>query len=128
MKYRDPKTGATWSGRGRMARWLAEKVSAGETVLAPAAAAVALRAIRGGRIAAAVPQPETPCGVERLSPRELDVMDLIARGRANGEIAEELFLSEKTVKNHINRMYAKLGVRTRSQAIAVWLGIHETDA
>ena len=57
-----------------------------------------------------------------LSARESEVMDLIAGGHSNGEIARELFLSEKTVKNHVNRIYAKLGVRTRGAAITLWQG------
>jgi DNA-binding CsgD family transcriptional regulator len=55
-----------------------------------------------------------------LSARESEVMDLIASGRSNGEIARELFLSEKTVKNHVNRIYAKLAVRSRPAAIDLW--------
>ncbi|WP_235017933.1 helix-turn-helix domain-containing protein [Thermomonospora echinospora] len=50
-------------------------------------------------------------------------MDLIATGRSNGEIARQLFLSEKTVKNHVNRIYAKLGVGSRATAIALWRGV-----
>ncbi len=57
-----------------------------------------------------------------LSEREGEVMNLIAGGRSNGDIAGELFLSEKTVKNHVNRIYAKLGVESRGAAIARWLG------
>ena len=57
-----------------------------------------------------------------LSARESEVMDLIAGGRSNGEIARELFLSEKTVKNHVNRIYSKLGVSSRATAIALWRG------
>jgi DNA-binding NarL/FixJ family response regulator len=57
-----------------------------------------------------------------LSGREVEVMDLISQGRSNGEIAAELFVSEKTVKNHVNRIYAKLGVPSRGAAIARWLG------
>jgi len=57
-----------------------------------------------------------------LSAREADVINLVAQGRSNGEIASRLFLSEKTVKNHINRIYAKLGVVSRGAAIATWLG------
>lgn len=57
-----------------------------------------------------------------LSERQREVMDAIARGLTNGEIAVELFLSEKTVKNHINRIFAELHVRTRGEAIALWLG------
>jgi DNA-binding CsgD family transcriptional regulator len=55
-----------------------------------------------------------------LSARETEVMDLIASGRSNGEIARELFLSEKTVKNHVNRIYAKLEVSSRTAAIKLW--------
>jgi DNA-binding NarL/FixJ family response regulator len=58
-----------------------------------------------------------------LSVREAEVMDLIASGRSNGEIARELFLSEKTVKNHVNRIYSKLGVSSRATAIALWRGL-----
>lgn len=57
-----------------------------------------------------------------LSPREVEVMTLISRGRTNAQIARELFLSEKTVKNHINRIFAKLGVEDRAQAVSWWLG------
>jgi DNA-binding NarL/FixJ family response regulator len=56
-----------------------------------------------------------------LSKRESEVMDLIARGESNGQIAQRLFLSEKTVKNHVNRIYAKLGVDSRVTAIGLWL-------
>lgn len=57
-----------------------------------------------------------------LSARQCEVMDLIAAGRANREIAKELFLTEKTVKNHINQIFAKLSAENRGQAIATWLG------
>ena len=56
-----------------------------------------------------------------LSARELEVMSLIAGGHTNGEIAAHLFLAEKTVKNHVRRIYSKLGVHTRPAAIAHWL-------
>ncbi|GAA4725293.1 response regulator transcription factor [Isoptericola chiayiensis] len=55
-----------------------------------------------------------------LSPREHEVMEAIARGRVNAEIARELVLSEKTVKNHVNSIFAKLAVASRGQAIARW--------
>lgn len=57
-----------------------------------------------------------------LSAREAEVMDRMSAGLTNGEIAGELFLSEKTVKNHVNRIYAKIGVESRAAAIALWLG------
>jgi hypothetical protein len=48
-------------------------------------------------------------------------MSLIAGGHTNGEIAAHLFLAEKTVKNHVRRIYSKLGVDSRPTAIAHWL-------
>ncbi|QYC44379.1 Transcriptional regulatory protein DegU [Nonomuraea coxensis DSM 45129] len=59
-----------------------------------------------------------------LSKREIEVMDLIADGESNGQIAQRLFLSEKTVKNHVNRIYAKLGVDSRVTAIGLWRSRH----
>jgi DNA-binding CsgD family transcriptional regulator len=55
-----------------------------------------------------------------LSARETEVMALIADGHTNGQIAARLFLAEKTVKNHVRRIYSKLGVPNRSAAIAHW--------
>ncbi|MFD7023876.1 response regulator [Promicromonospora sukumoe] len=63
----------------------------------------------------------TPAVRGLLSPRQAEVMDLVAHGLSNREVAEHLFLSEKTVKNHVNSLFAKLGVTTRSQAIVRWL-------
>ena len=56
-----------------------------------------------------------------LSSREAQIMTLIAEGHSNGEIATALTVAEKTVKNHVNRIYAKLGVGSRTAAIAYWL-------
>lgn len=56
-----------------------------------------------------------------LSERQAEVMDLIAGGKSNKEISKTLFLAEKTVKNHINQIFATLGVTTRAQAIVLWL-------
>jgi len=55
-----------------------------------------------------------------LSAREAQIMTLIAAGHSNGQIAERLVLAEKTVKNHVNRIYAKLGVGSRPAAISRW--------
>jgi DNA-binding NarL/FixJ family response regulator len=59
----------------------------------------------------------------QLSGREAEIMDLIASGMNNQQIAAVCFISEKTVKNHINRIFAKLHSTTRSQATAKWLGV-----
>jgi DNA-binding NarL/FixJ family response regulator len=56
-----------------------------------------------------------------LSEREADVMELVAQGAANSDVAKTLFISEKTVKNHINHIFAKLGVTSRGHAVALWL-------
>jgi DNA-binding NarL/FixJ family response regulator len=59
-------------------------------------------------------------GGKSLSARESEIMSLIADGHTNGEIASSLFLAEKTVKNHVRSIYSKLGVGSRSAAIAHW--------
>ena len=60
------------------------------------------------------PNPEA---FEDLTPRELDVLRLVAKGRSNAEIADELFISGVTVKSHIGRIFDKLGLRDRAAAI-----------
>jgi DNA-binding NarL/FixJ family response regulator len=78
----------------------------GESVLSPSVAATLL-----GRVRA--PQREAP-----LSPRELEVLQMIARGATNREAAKQLFISEATVKTHLIHVYAKLGVNDRAAAVA----------
>ncbi|MFF3936364.1 response regulator [Streptomyces phaeofaciens] len=63
----------------------------------------------------------------RLSAREAEIMDLIASGMTNQQIAAACFISEKTVKNHINRIFAKLHSTSRSEAAAKWLGTAVTS-
>ena len=62
-------------------------------------------------------------GGKSLSARESEIMSLIADGHTNGEIASSLFLAEKTVKNHVRSIYSKLGVGSRSAAIASWVDV-----
>ncbi len=58
--------------------------------------------------------------VDELSEREVEVMGLIASGMTNQQIAATCFISQKTVKNHINRIFAKLNAGSRGEAIALW--------
>lgn len=60
-----------------------------------------------------------PAGYERLTEREAEVFGLVARGRTNVEIATELFVSIQTVKTHVARVLAKLGLRDRVQAVVL---------
>ncbi|GAA4902958.1 response regulator [Streptomyces coeruleoprunus] len=64
--------------------------------------------------------PQVDVGHSLLSQREVEVMDLIASGMTNQQIAATCFISHKTVKNHINRIFAKLHAESRGQAIAIW--------
>jgi pimeloyl-ACP methyl ester carboxylesterase/DNA-binding CsgD family transcriptional regulator len=59
--------------------------------------------------------------LESLSPRERDILERIAKGCTNAEIGRQLFISEKTVRNHVTRVFEKLGVSSRAQAIVVAL-------
>jgi DNA-binding NarL/FixJ family response regulator len=84
----------------------------GETVLAPTVAARLVSRLRG-------PAPEP------LTGRELEVLAAVARGLSNVEIGRELFIAEATVKTHLLRTFAKLGVddRTRAVTVAMELGL-----
>jgi DNA-binding NarL/FixJ family response regulator len=106
-------------------------VASGGVHLSPAAGAILTEAaaraalggpgncVGGGWAGAAHPDPAPdPWG---LSVREREVMDLIARGMTNGQIAKHCFLSEKTVKNHVNRIFAKLTATSRAEAVSRWL-------
>lgn len=90
-------------------------------------AAAGMAAFSGPALTAVMTPAEPDSVAERgeqfgLSPRQVEVMELIAAGRGNREIARELFLTEKTVKNHINQIFTKLQADSRGQAIALWLG------
>ncbi len=57
----------------------------------------------------------------RLSIREIEVLQLVAAGRSNAEIADELFISLRTVTTHLTHIFAKLGVESRAEAVALAL-------
>jgi DNA-binding NarL/FixJ family response regulator len=84
-------------------------VSAGHTLLAPAITQRLIEDFCRG------PAPNGASKGVRLSERELDVVRLVARGQSNAEIAASLYLSEATVKSHIARILARLGLRDRVQ-------------
>ena len=92
-------------------------VAEGSFLLSPAAA----QALRETWAVPTAPAAPTRPDVG-LSERQREVMELIAAGRTNSEIAAACYLSEKTVKNHVNHIFARLGVRTRAEAVSVWLG------
>lgn len=88
--------------------------SRGESPLQPRIARKVLRRLRAR--AEAVSPPMEAAAVEPLTERELDILRLLATGANNREIAEQLSLSEGTVKNYISTMLAKTGLRDRTQA------------
>jgi DNA-binding NarL/FixJ family response regulator len=88
----------------------------GQPRLSPAAIRVLvhrLRTIRG---------PREPARSPQLSKREIEIVNHLVRGGTNAEIARSLGISEKTVKNHVNHIYAKLHTRNRAETVALWLG------
>ncbi|MEU2421066.1 response regulator transcription factor [Streptomyces sp. NPDC007851] len=87
-------------------------VASGQSMLDPATTARLMRSLRSDP----PDTPTLPAGLASLSPRERDILTLIGDGLTNREIGKKLYLSEKTVKNHISRLLAKLGVQRRVQA------------
>jgi two-component system, NarL family, response regulator LiaR len=92
--------------------------AAGQVQLAPQAAARLMREVRA---------PDSP---EALTDRETEVLLLVARGKANKEIAAALGIGEQTVKSHVSSILAKLGVQSRTQAAlhAARIGLVPPDA
>jgi DNA-binding NarL/FixJ family response regulator len=89
-------------------------VASGEALLAPTVTSRLIARFAGQpRIVGAPPR------LDPLTPREREVLVLIARGLANAEIAEQLVVAEQTVKTHIGRILAKLDLRDRAQAVVV---------
>lgn len=88
-------------------------VAEGRSLLSPAMAAKLLTRFRS----LAEPTPAAPATAgPPLSPRELEVLALVARGKPNREIAEDLYVSENTVKTHVANVLAKLHLRSRTEA------------
>ena len=97
-------------------------VARGEMVLSPAVTPAVFDALRRA------PGPRTTSARRawaRSPAREREVLNLLARGLSNRDIAEELVITNKTVKNHLSRIYEKIGVHSRAEAIALWLGVGE---
>jgi DNA-binding NarL/FixJ family response regulator len=86
-----------------------EAVARGEAALDPAVQHHVVAALAGEA------EPELPAD---LTPREAEVLALIAAGLTNPEIADRLVVSAATVKTHVNHIFAKTGVRDRAQAVA----------
>ena len=87
------------------------RVAAGESLLDPAVTARVLQRLRS-------PQVEEEDPLSDLSPQERRILDLIAEGKTNRQIGEAMFLAEKTVKNYVSNVLAKLGMQRRSEAAA----------
>ncbi len=90
-------------------------VARGEQLLAPAIT----RRLIEDFVHRPAPSSSRPPDLGALSGRELDVLKLIARGGSNAQIAAELFISEATVKTHIGRIFSKLNLRDRAQAVVI---------
>ncbi|MEV8333173.1 response regulator transcription factor [Streptomyces niveus] len=89
-------------------------VAAGEALLAPS---VTRRLIADFAQQRPAPRKDRSLRLKGLTPRETEVLELIARGLSNQEIADHLVLAEQTVKTHLGRVLAKLGLRDRAQAV-----------
>lgn len=107
-----------------LGRALREVVHGTGSPLSPVAATALLESMRASPVSPASTSPESL----GLTDRETEVLSAVARGLSNSEIAKKLFLSEKTVKNHINRIFRKLNVSTRAAAIARWNGHGEQSS
>ncbi|MEU8583017.1 response regulator transcription factor [Streptomyces abikoensis] len=89
-------------------------VAAGQSMLDPGATTRLMARLRDGGTS-----KEQPGALEGLTDREREILGLIGEGLTNRQIGQELYLAEKTVKNHISRLLAKLGVERRVQAAVI---------
>jgi DNA-binding NarL/FixJ family response regulator len=99
-------------------RGAVERVAAGEAAIDPAVQRQLIAAVQRQRVTAPPPCPEGEELPDGLTPREAEVLELIAAGLSNGEIADRLVVSGATVKSHVNHLFAKIGARDRAQAVA----------
>ncbi|AVH22798.1 response regulator transcription factor [Nocardia cyriacigeorgica] len=91
-------------------------VADGQALLAPTVTRRLIADVTSRRAAARVkPAP----ALAALTPREREVLELIAKGMSNTEIAEALFVAEQTVKTHVSKVFAKLDLRDRAQAVVL---------
>jgi DNA-binding NarL/FixJ family response regulator len=90
-------------------------VAGGEALLAPSITSRLIEQFARGRTGAQAPPP----GFDELTAREVEVFKLLARGLSNAEIAAQLVVGETTVKTHVARLLAKLGLRDRVQAVVL---------
>jgi DNA-binding NarL/FixJ family response regulator len=93
-------------------------VAEGEALLAPSVTKRLISDFSAARAAKAA-EENPPAGLDELTTREMEVFKLIARGMSNSEIANELVVSETTVKTHVARILMKLGLRDRVQAVVL---------
>jgi DNA-binding NarL/FixJ family response regulator len=90
-------------------------VARGDSLLAPQVTGRLIREFTKQRRS----RPEPPAELASLTARETEVLVLIAGGLSNSEIAERLVVSEHTVKTHVARVFTKLGLRDRAQAVVL---------
>ena len=96
-------------------------ISQGETLLDPTLSAAVVKRVKE------ICDGEPSRGVDSLTGREKEILKLIAEGLTNKEIAEKVYLSEKTVRNHITTIFTKLDVSHRTQAAIYYLNRNPSD-
>jgi DNA-binding NarL/FixJ family response regulator len=88
-------------------------VAAGDALLAPSVT----RRLIADYARRPSPRRANAAGVERMTPRETEILTLVAQGMSNAEIAEYLVVTEQTIKTHVSRILTKLGLRDRVQIV-----------
>ncbi len=96
------------------------RVGAGQSLLDPAITTRVLDRLKNG--------PKEDARLAGLTPQERRILDLIAEGRTNRQIADAMFLAEKTVKNYVSNLLAKLGMESRTQAATYAARLEERTA